>query len=211
MDIKEHVMRGRTTIEAAQEWPVDRQKYLNASEAGQCIRRLWYSKHTPEAAEPQEWGYARRGSHGEKYVVESLAVLNDVSVDNTGVGQLSLQDETRLLSATPDGLIAIGSGPWMGLEIKTIDPRTNKSRLPKSDHVLQLKIAMALQNQQRAEKLERGLLVYMDASNYDDILTYVIDADDAAVLTEMDKKAHRIFRTKNVDVLDRGGKARGRQ
>ena len=58
--IKEQVDFGRTAIENLQVWDVDRNKYMNASEADSCIRRQWYDKRdTPKDA--IDWGYARRG------------------------------------------------------------------------------------------------------------------------------------------------------
>ena len=66
--MKNLIMQGRSAIEARHDWGFDRTEFLNSSEAGDCIRKIWYGKHTPEAAEEQDWGFARRGSHGEGYV-----------------------------------------------------------------------------------------------------------------------------------------------
>ena len=142
--IKEAVMAGRSAIENSEEWGFDRTQFLNASEADYCIRQLWYMKHMPEAAKPQEWGFARRGTHAEKYVVESLLALNSVEMRHAGEEQLSFQ--VGRLSATPDGTFRINDGPWRGIEVKSMDPRTNRSNLPKSAHVHQLQLAMALHN-----------------------------------------------------------------
>ena len=56
MVIKTQVMRGAEISEQDKFTSYDRKQWLNASEAGTCIRKQWYSKHTPEAGEPQQWG-----------------------------------------------------------------------------------------------------------------------------------------------------------
>ena len=203
--IKAAIDRGRTALEARRDWGFDRSQYLNSSEAARCIRWLWYDKNTPEQAEPQSWGFARRGSHGEEYVVASLRATNEVSVSMCGNDQQSLRDDKRRLSATPDGVIRFADGPDMGLEIKTIDPRTNVSRLPKAEHVVQFQIAMALINEQTSYTLSSGLLVYMDASNYDNVYEFTIPAD-ASILDRYAKKASKLFSAGSAERLDREGR-----
>ena len=204
-------MKGRAALEAQHDWGFDRQAYLNSSEADHCIRRLWYSKHQPELAEPQQWGYARRGSHMESYVAESLRAAN-VPLIYAGDEQVSIQDEERRLSATPDGVIAY-EDYWEGFECKSIDPRTNKSKLPKPEHVTQFKIAMALLNNYMKPEgvaFSHGWLVYIDASNYDDILEFKIELDER-ILDKYKKRADRVFRTKSASTLDREGKRNNRE
>jgi len=204
-------MKGRAALEAQHDWGFDRQHYLNSSEAGHCIRRVWYSKHQPELAEPQQWGYARRGSHMESYVVDSLRAAN-VPLIFAGDEQVSIQDEERRLSATPDGVIAY-EDHWEGFECKSIDPRTNKSKLPKPEHVTQFKIAMALVNNHlklEGRAFSYGWLVYIDASNYDDIIEFKVHMDER-ILDKYAKKADRVFRTKSASTLDREGKKNGRE
>jgi hypothetical protein len=205
-------MKGRAALEAQHDWGFDRQAYLNSSEADHCIRRLWYSKHQPELAEPpSSYGYMRRGSHIESYVVQSLRAAN-VPLIYAGDEQVSIQDEERRLSATPDGVIAY-EDHWEGFECKSIDPRTNKSKLPKPEHVTQFKIAMALVNNHlklEGRAFSYGWLMYIDASNYDDILEFKIELDET-ILNKYAKKADRVFRTKSASTLDREGKKNGRE
>ena len=205
MLLKDAVMTGRLAIEASEEWGFDRAQFLNASEADQCIRQLWYSKHMPDAAKPQDWGYARRGTHAERYVIDSLLALNSVELRHAGEEQVSFQ--VGKLSATPDGTFRMEDGPWRGIEVKSMDPRTNRSNLPKSAHVHQLQIAMALHNAEVDEELHvtEGVLMYIDASNFDDIIEFPV-ALDLTVFETYGKKAEKIFRTKSADVLDREGK-----
>lgn len=213
MDIKDAVIRGQDIDRASKDWGFDRTQFLNSSEADNCIRQLWYAKHGTEE-EPQEWGFAYRGHSVEAYVVSMLDKLNDVTTQFAGDAQVSLQDKKRKLSATPDGMICFEGGPFYGLEIKSIDPRTNRSNLPKAAHVTQFKIAMALMNTIQLpdygeQRIRSGLLIYVDASNYNDILQFEIEAGDEKLLDQYAKKASRVFRTKDVANLDREGKRVG--
>ena len=185
-----------------------RDQYLNASEAMTCIRKQWYAKHGAKA-EPQDWGFARRGTHGERFLVESLLAAN-VPLANTGRDQLSLQDDDRKISATPDGIIKY-SDVWIVPEFKTLDPRSNKSALPKPAHVAQLEIGMELIDQQidRPDGVKlTGVLMYMDASNYHDIIEIPIKRNPA-ILDQMAKRAAKVLRTKDVSSIDREGQRNG--
>jgi CRISPR/Cas system-associated exonuclease Cas4 (RecB family) len=208
MSVRDAVLRGADIHEARKDWGFDRTTYLNSSEADACIRSIWYSKHRPGEAAAQDWGFARRGHAVERYVIDSLSLLNDVSLDLVGTGQVSLQDEKRRLSATPDGVIRFGDGDWLGLEVKSIDPRTNTGRLPKPAHITQLRIAMALLNQKTDYKLSQGYLLYVDASNFNRMFEFVIDADDS-ILDVYANKAKRVFSAVSDSVLDREGKRTG--
>lgn len=211
MDIKEAIVRGQGLHRDADKWGYDRAKYLNASEADDCVRKLWYSKHGTEE-EPQEWGFAYRGHYVEKYVVDMIAELNDVQLMFGGGDQRSIQDEKRGLSATPDGELIFGDDPAVGLEVKSIDPRVNVGNLPREGHVTQFRIAMALRNNALSgtvPPLTTGLLVYVDASNYNSILSFEIEPADEAMLDKYASKSRKIFRTKDVANLDREGKRTG--
>ena len=205
---KELVIIGSDINDAGKFDQKKRDAHLNASEAMTCIRKQWYQKNGAEQT-PQDWGYARRGTHGEKFLVESLIAAN-VPLEYTGRDQLSLQDEKRKISSTPDGVIKYDD-VWVVPEFKTIDPRTNKGNLPKTAHVAQLEIAMELIDQQidRPDGVEiKGVLIYMDASNYHDIAEFPVPRNKA-ILDQMAKRADKILRTKDVANLDREGKRNG--
>lgn len=205
-DLKRAVLAGADVIDARKTWSVDRSKYLNASEALSCIRRQWFAKRD-DAPPAQDWGFARRGSHGEKYVVDALRA-SGLELLGAGEDQTSIADDVRRISATPDGVIYNASGPSLSLEIKTIDPRTNRANLPRNEHVIQIQIGMELLREQRGIDIDGGFLLYMDASNYNQIDVFPI-ARNPAVLDDMEARARLVLRTKNVDRLDREGKARG--
>lgn len=208
--IKDSVIRGAEISELDKFTSYDRSKFLNASESGTCIRKQWYSKHTPEAGEPQSWGYARRGTHMEKYVIEMLKLANVPLLVGDANVQLSIQDKKRRISATPDDCITYDD-EWTPLEIKSIDPRTRMDSLPRAAHVTQLQLGMALLNEHKKPtgvKLSRGLLVYIDASNYDAITQHLIPYDEG-ILDRMAKRAKKILDTKDVASLDREGQRSG--
>jgi CRISPR/Cas system-associated exonuclease Cas4 (RecB family) len=209
INIKDSVIRGAEVSEL-DKFAHDRSAYLNASEAGYCIRRQWYSKHMAELEEEQSWGYARRGTHGEKYIIENLKLANVPLLVGDANAQFSIQDEQRKISATPDDVI-VYEDYWLPIEIKTIDPRTNRGYLPRPAHITQLKIGMALLNEQKKPqdiKLSRGLIIYMDASNYDDIIQFEVEYDDG-ILDRMAKRARKVLRPKDEAALDREGKRNG--
>tara|TARA_R110002051_G_scaffold278845_2_gene340270 strand:- start:1400 stop:2398 length:999 start_codon:yes stop_codon:yes gene_type:complete len=208
-EFKKLALQGRVSIEAFEEpqkFKIDRSKYMNASEADTCIRKQWYSKHAPEAGEKQSWGFARRGTHMEKYIVESLRA-GSVSLSYAGDSQESIVDEESRISGTPDGILEFKNG-YYGFEFKSIDPRTNIDRLPRSNHVTQLKLGMALINKTLNMEIKQGLLIYMDASDYDKIHEFIIPVE-AGIIERLTPRAAQILDTKDVAQLDREGKTSG--
>jgi hypothetical protein len=207
-DIKALVILGSDILEEGKFDEAERRKYLNASEAASCIRKQWYSKNGAKG-EPHMWGYARRGSHGEKFLVESLIAAN-VPLTMAGRDQETWKDDKRKISATPDGIIQYDD-EWIVPEFKTIDPRTNRKNLPRPKDIVQLEIGMELidANIDRPEGVKlRGLLIYMDSSNYFDILQIDVPRN-RNILDRMAKRASKLLRTKDVSNLDREGKRDG--
>tara|TARA_R110000851_G_scaffold114714_3_gene240204 strand:- start:24131 stop:25135 length:1005 start_codon:yes stop_codon:yes gene_type:complete len=210
--IKENILAGANAIDALKKFNVDRSKFMNASEADTCIRRQWFSKQPDIEGEPQDWGFARRGNHMEDYFVKCMAAAN-MPLALAGDQQHSFADPDTKISATPDGVLEYEGENPIAIEFKSIDPRTNKNNLPRSGHVTQLKLAMCLMNKQRyfdqtiteGKKIEHGIIIYMDASNYNIIHEYRVDCDHS-FLDKMAGRANKILRTRNVDVLDREGK-----
>ncbi len=206
--LQELIIIGSDANDAGRFDQAQRDKYLNASEAMTCIRKQWYQKNGAKG-EPQDWGFARRGTHGEKFLVASLLAAN-VPLAFTGDEQLSLQDEKRKISSTPDGIIQYDDA-WIVTEFKTIDPRSNKSKLPKPAHIAQLEIAMELiadQVERPAGVSLKGVLIYLDASNYHDIVEVSVPRNPA-ILDQMAKRASKVLRTRDVGNLDREGKRNG--
>lgn len=190
----------------------DRTKFLNASENTACIRKVWYGNNAKDSAAPQDWGFARRGKHGEKYFEEMMIKAN-APLTLAGDSQLSVQDIKRKLSATPDGVL-VYDDERIVVEFKTFDPRTNQKNLPTEAHVKQLEQGMAILQGKYAEDTSKehrpisGRLVYMNASNFNNLLEFTVP-HRPAVLDEMAKRAAKVLGAKSPDSLDREGKRTG--
>lgn len=214
--IKEAILKGAQSFDDARKFDEEeRAQYMNASEALTCIRKQWYNKHKAAADGPENWGFARRGLHGEVYMVDRIRRTNTPTLF-MGDDQVQIIDHDLQLSCSPDGLVEAEDGKsWVGVEFKTIDPRTNRSNLPKPEHVAQLQIAMAMFEKHREEfpelgslPLSGGVISYMDASNYDDITDYPVKLDMHA-LDKLATRAKRLLSSKTVGRLSREGKTNG--
>lgn len=209
-NLKNSFAIGAKAIDARTKFSIDRMKYLPSSEAGNCIRKAWYTRHMPQTAVESGRGYARRGTHGETYMVEALRAAN-VPLVHAGVDQESLVCNETMMSATPDGAI-VDDGNATGVEFKTIDPRTNERYLPRAAHVTQLQISMALMALQYEYDFTEsgGLLMYMDASDFDKVHVFGVPFDEG-ILEEYAPRAQKVLRTRNVERLDREGRTNGRE
>jgi len=202
IDLKQQIIRGGNILDEGK-FNFDRTKYLNASEADQCIRQQWYAKHNAPA-EAQDWGFARRGTHAEKFVYSALTAANVPLLHH--IPQVSLQDGD--ISATPDGVIAYDD-EWIGLEIKSFDPRKNTKNFPTKRHSTQLKIGMELLATQLKPvgiKMSRGILMYINASNFDDVLQYDVKMEEG-IVNRYRPRAKKVLHTEDVAMLDREGKS----
>lgn len=209
LDLKEAVLRGRSALEAAEKKfdHYDRNAYGNASEINGCLRAQWYARNL-KAQPEQDWGFARRGTHAERYLVESLRAAN-IPLAGVGDEQFSVQDDELMLSCTPDGvLFDTELNEWVVVEFKTIDPRSNLSKLPKPDHVAQVDVGMGLLNRASlipdGGKVSRGVILYMDASNFNLLYQFEVK-HDPRVLTKMSRRAKQMLRARSAEPLDREG------
>ena len=204
--IKDLILSGAQALDDQEGFNIDRSKYLNASSAESCIRRQWFERNLPPV--DQDWGFARRGKQGELYLVDCL-LASGVELAFAGEDQMSLTSEDHRISATPDGFMRHRDG-WLALEFKTIDPRTNRGYLPKPAHVTQIQIGMELARLQGGDfpAPVSGKVVYMDASNYNDILEFPVERDPE-ILDRLAPRAKKMLNAKSVDKLDREGKRTG--
>ena len=245
INIKAAVINGIEALEREKPFDLEeRAKWLNASEAGTCIRKQWYSKHPEYRTEREGMGYARRGTHMEKYLVAALKAANVPLVDS-GSDTKTWTDPERKLSGTPDGILMYDeerdlhktpSDEHQGVklysiselldrtlapvpvEFKSIDPRTNKKNLPRAEHVLQVQINMHLielnvdlpgWQEGKEVSIKRGLLIYINASDYDDITQFEVEPLTASELERLTNRAKKVLGTRKVDLLDREGKRDG--
>lgn len=192
--------------------PEVRRQYMNASEAMTCIRKQWYSKNQPDEGKEQDWGYAHRGTAGEEYMVSRLREAN-VPMQFTGDEQLGLRDEERRLSATPDGLVwdTDNDDGWIAIEFKTIDPRVNRSYLPKAEHITQVQLGAAMMTEMGDDLHELGghpikacKLIYMCASNFSDILEFDLPCKPD-ITNKLAKRASILLDAKAAEELHREG------
>lgn len=190
--------------------PEVRKNYMNASEALGCIRKQWYSKNRPPV--PQDWGFARRGRGVEAYVETCLQAAG-VDLRLAGEDQEGVYSDKHRISATPDGVEARNYS-LIGCEFKSIDPRTNRDKLPKKEHVAQLQIGMALVDLIKEDlglpdlPFSHGVIVYTDASNWGDHVEHRVPFDPS-ILDDMKPRADKILNSKSVGRLPREGKSNG--
>jgi len=215
MNLGDAIRTGADAIDARKKFdPEVRAQYMNASEAGTCIRKQWYNKNGAKKDKPEDWGYARRGTAGEAYMVSRLQAAN-VPMCFTGEEQLQLRDDERMLSCTPDGLVwdTEHDDGWIAVEFKTVDPRVNRAYLPKEEHITQVQLGAALM----AEMAEQGDLpelgghpikyckvVYMCASNFNDITEHKVPRADKAG-DRLAPRASRLLKSKSASKLPREG------
>jgi len=210
--IRQAILRGADAADQSDQLS-DRDGYLNASEALSCARKQWYNKNADPAQmdSPEMWGYARRGKHGEKYIVDCLRRAN-VAVMFGGDDQVRIVDEDLRIAATPDGVVWDDErGGWLACEFKTKDPRTNTANLPREEHVRQVQIAAALFTkfahdfpELMGKPIVGCVVVYMDASNYDDLLEFPVPLKPA-ILDQLKGRANRILDATSAARLPREG------
>src|SRR6056297_733526 len=212
----ELILRGADAVEARDPINPEREGYLNASEAMSCIRKQWYARNGAPLDGPENWGFARRGKHGEIYIVDRLRAAN-VPLLFAGNEQVGIADDDLMIRATPDGaLLDMEDETKMwGVEFKTIDPRTNRGNLPRVDHVTQLQIGMALFEKFRDEfpelgdrQFAGGIVVYMNASDFNDIVEHKV-RHAPGILDKLKGRASRLFKAQSADRLAREGKTAG--
>ena len=94
------------------------------------------------------------------------------------------------LSATPDGILDglprdalaylrvpdIGPSGCIVVDLKTVDPRINLSE-PKPAHVFQIQVQLGLVREQTRFQPAYGLLSYVNASFFDDVVEFAIKFD----------------------------------
>lgn len=210
LDIAALILKGSQALDDAEGFSIDRSKYLNASSCLTCIRKQWYDRKFGDGQ--QDWGYARRGKQGELYMVDCLeAGLKGTGwlLSAGGEDQVSIVSEEHRISATPDGYLEHEDGRSVGLEFKTVDPRTNTSNLPKKQHVVQLQIGMEIDAlQEDGGECDYGIIVYMDASNYNTLHTFRVERDPG-ILDRLAPRAKKLLNAKSDSNLDREGRKNG--
>lgn len=190
------------SLQPDNDWPtytgnfLDRKKCVSASECGNCPRRIKFGKVHPRPSKLVRWGFAERGSLIESWIIvlvrEALKRQHpNWSIMFAGENQFSFVDEPQ--SGTPDGLfVHKPSLVAKAIEIKSIDPRTNVSNLPKKKHVKQLQQNMDLLERQTPYHIIGGVVFYIDASDLQRRFSFDIEVD-REVQTALTTKARKIM------------------
>ena len=199
-----------------------RMKTVGASEIGQCIRKIGYLKHddaddsniNPDHVDT--WGASRRGTTFENhFFVPAMRERFGDKLLYAGGQQKTLTDGQ--LSATPDGLLVkqphnilaglqipnIGPSGELVIECKTIDPRVNLSE-PRLNHVFQAQVQLGLFRIVTKHRPDYALLVYTNASFFDDTIEFVVRYD-AAIFAQARRRAAQVFNATQASDLEPEG------
>lgn len=195
-----------------QEWPtydgkvLDRADFLTSSEVASCLRQTYFSKQPGVGGAWRSNGFAERGHAIEAWFVRALMPLQNIGyrLEYMGVNQRSFYDPELGLSGTPDGLLTTPDGKKYLLEIKSIDPRTNKNNLPKEKHRYQVQQNMYLMQKCLEIELEGAILFYIDASNVFDVNEFFYTYDPN-MIGEITARANSLWDAEEPDDLSPEG------
>lgn len=166
---------------------LNRLHYVTASEISRCARQVFFEKqsmrergYSPEkgTSKPMKgYGFFERGHTIEAWFVDNLTRGLAATVPLLFAGEYQRSFVRGYQSGTPDGAFILDGNTFKVLEIKSIDPRKKTSALPQQDHVWQCT--------QNADLLEHALnkvcagsiLVYINASDYEQIDPFELDFD----------------------------------
>jgi hypothetical protein len=191
---------------------VDREQTVGASEVGQCVRRVYFTKMAGDATYGVDrdsdfmdaWGARLRGTTYETTLwYPALKARFGDKLLYAGPDQKTLVVD--FLSATPDGLLIdqprdllahlgvpdIGERGELVLEAKTIDPRARLDQA-KAEHAFQTQVQIGLLRELTEHRPQFALISYADASFWDEITEFVIPFD-AEVYENAKLRAARIM------------------
>lgn len=222
-DIKNMLYRG-VAEKPANLWPVygtgeslDRTKYVTASEIGYCERKVWLDKreladsgYSPSEGTVQKksgWGVLERGHSVEEWFIGTLRRgLAGARLIMSGEFQVSFANKYQ--SGTPDGVFLVGDDGFKTLEVKSIDPRTNVTRLPKPEHIPQVTQNCDLVEQALDKTCLGAVLVYVNASDFEDIHAKDIPFDHG-LAAQLEARAERIMSATSAAELEPEGVHKG--
>lgn len=211
-------------------WKHDRALTVGASEAFDCLRKVGFKKrgkeqgYEPDPGYVQSWGALHRGN-----VIENHLVAPAMAHLPEPLGALYVEQKNQETfvsgrnSATPDGLLTgfplgrpvlikyrnkeilienhTGS---IGLEVKSIDPRTNLHE-EKAKHHGQSQIGLGIIREKGEFSPLQWIILYVNASFYDDITPFVVEWNP--VIYESAKlRAAIVFNAEDVKKLPPEGK-----
>ena len=190
-DLLHRAAAARSTVFVGADGEVhNRTTTVGASESYSCLRKVWFDKHTP--APLSGWGYFARGPTCEEWLVGLLrqAIPEEWSLLYAGSDQVTLK--LGRLSSTSDGLL-VTPDEEIATELKSLDPRSNFAS-PKPQHLQQMQVQMGMYRELTRHQPERGLLLYMDASDYSHIVEHWVEYDPE-VFAHARRRADLVFDT----------------
>jgi len=172
------------------EWPdprgelLNRKRYLTASEASKCIRRLYFEKNHVQVngtdwSDLTQTGYAERGHAVEAWVSKFFTLYNEMYNNAQGVFRFFGDDQVSFtykgLSCTPDALYTTKHSAW-NVEIKSFDPRKNPGNIVQDSHITQVKMGQTILANNNYN-VRGSILLYVNASNFNEMMQEDLEFD----------------------------------
>ncbi|OLB71106.1 MAG: hypothetical protein AUI16_23790 [Alphaproteobacteria bacterium 13_2_20CM_2_64_7] len=179
----------------------NRGQSVGASEVGQCLRKIYYSKHGAPSSDGIAWGPAARGTLIEDHLLVPAfrAQFGDRFLFAGDEQQTFRREE---LSATPDGLLvdlqpdeiaALGlpaNTTTIVTEFKTVDPRTRLEQA-KPEHAFQVQAQLGLLRECTNHRPTHALIIYCNASDLS-VREFVVEFDPS-VYAAAKQRARKIM------------------
>jgi hypothetical protein len=185
----------------------NRTDFLNASQAGWCTRRLWYTKHGVAGEIHHPYGIFDRGHTFEYWLTTYLGA----GLARAGGRLLYAGTEQRRLilpefrlAGTPDGLIEWSDRSQSVLEVKSHGTAQNYDSGPSEMHVRQAELNIELFHETTAHRPEDAIIIYGLAEDYERLTLHRVERRPA-VFIEMLGKAAAAFDADNAAAVTAEG------
>lgn len=217
------LVRAGAYLEPPKQWPtfdgstLDRNMFVTASEAHRCMRQLFFDKQAGKLSTGDviasgevspyahsDWGFFARGNNVEDWMVATLRRALDIfqphgfEFRNMGGEQVSYHHEYQ--AGTPDVLLVRTDNVCFVGDFKSIDPRTNTTRLPKPENVTQIQQNIDLVRSCTDYDVRGGFLFYTNASNYETMIQRPVEVDEPRII-DLRSRARRVMTAADAGVL----------
>ena len=185
----------------------NRTGFLNASEAGQCTRWLWYDKHDVAGEARHPYGVFDRGHAFEHWCTTYLSAglaRAEGRLLYAGAKQKRLTLPNFRLAGTPDGLIEWQDRSETVLEVKSHGSTQNYDSCPSEMHVRQTELNIELFHETTAHRPEDAIIIYGLAEDYSRLSLHGVERRPA-VFVEMLGKAAAAFDANNAAAVTAEG------
>lgn len=218
-------------------WKYNRNEMVGASECFGCIRKTWFGKHgdkfgfTVDKDHEENWGAMRRGDIMENHLI--VPAIRQ-GLHRRGMDLIMEGDDQETIrdgynSATLDGLV-VATDPALGgklpkdfleyygfegdldadsvvLEMKSFDPRI-EIKQAKAIHYGQTQMQMGLVRDTTEYKPEYAIVIYVNASWYDDIRAYLVPFVESEYLIGRERN-EKVFEVEDPALFAPEGKLDG--